>query len=100
MCGISGFLSAPSAMAPDQARRIAELMANRLVHRGPDAGATWQDHSAGIALGHRRLLIIDLSPTGAQPMVSAGGRWVIAFNGEVYNFLDLRSELERFGTKF
>jgi asparagine synthase (glutamine-hydrolysing) len=75
-------------------------MSDRLVHRGPDAGATWEDSAAGIALGHRRLSIIDLSPAGAQPMVSADGRWVIAFNGEIYNFRDLRGDLEGRGAKF
>jgi asparagine synthase (glutamine-hydrolysing) len=69
-------------------------MTDRLVHRGPDDGGTWIDADAGIALGHRRLSILDLSPQGRQPMLSASGRYVIAFNGEVYNYRALRSELE------
>jgi asparagine synthase (glutamine-hydrolysing) len=62
-----------------------------LTHRGPDASGQWCE--GPIALGHRRLSIIDLSPAGAQPMISRCGRWVIAFNGEIYNHLDLRTGL-------
>jgi glycosyltransferase involved in cell wall biosynthesis len=69
-------------------------MADRLYHRGPDDGGAWVDEAAGIALGHRRLSILDLSPAGHQPMVSPSGRYVIAFNGEVYNHLALRRDLE------
>jgi asparagine synthase (glutamine-hydrolysing) len=100
MCGLSGFLLAPGVRGLEESRNIAKRMADRIAHRGPDAGATWEDPAAGIALGHRRLSIIDLSPAGAQPMVSADGRWVIAFNGEIYNFPDLRSELEGRGATF
>jgi asparagine synthase (glutamine-hydrolysing) len=74
-------------------------MGDRLAHRGPDAGATWEDAPGGVALAHRRLSIIDLSPAGAQPMGSADGRWVIAFNGEIYNFGDLRRDLEAAGRR-
>src|SRR5690606_30125903 len=63
----------------------------------PDADGHWLDADAGIALGHRRLSILDLSPAGAQPMASRDGRWVIAYNGEIYNFADLRAELEQHG---
>jgi asparagine synthase (glutamine-hydrolysing) len=72
-------------------------MTGTLAHRGPDSHDTWIDRSAGIALGHRRLAIVDLSPAGHQPMVSASGRYVIVFNGEIYNFFDLRKELESTG---
>jgi asparagine synthase (glutamine-hydrolysing) len=72
-------------------------MATALKHRGPDDGGTWGDPSVGIALSHRRLAIIDLSPAGAQPMASPDGRYMIAFNGEIYNHLDLRRELEATG---
>ena len=68
-------------------------MADRLVHRGPDDAGVWADAGAGVALGHRRLAIIDLSPAGHQPMLSDCGRYVIAFNGEIYNHLALRGEL-------
>jgi asparagine synthase (glutamine-hydrolysing) len=69
-------------------------MASRLHHRGPDDDGTWVDAEAGVALGHRRLAILDLSPAGHQPMSSASGRWVLIFNGEIYNHLELRRELE------
>ncbi len=72
-------------------------MADRIVHRGPDDHGVWTDADAGLALAHRRLSILDLSPTGHQPMVSASARWVIAYNGEVYNHLDLRRALESAG---
>ena len=63
-------------------------------HRGPDDAGAWADAQAGIALGHRRLSIVDLSAAGHQPMASDGGRYVLAFNGEIYNHLALRAELE------
>ena len=75
-------------------------MTDTLVHRGPDAGDIWLDPEAGLALGHRRLSIIDLSPAGAQPMVSSCGRFVISYNGEVYNADELRPELEAAGRRF
>ena len=80
----------------ESARRMAEP----LEHRGPDAGGVWTDAEAGVGMGHRRLSIIDLSSTGAQPMVSASGRFVISYNGEIYNAGELRKELERRGTVF
>ncbi|HEV8331069.1 MAG TPA: asparagine synthase (glutamine-hydrolyzing) [Steroidobacteraceae bacterium] len=74
-------------------------MTDAIAHRGPDAAAHWVDAGAGVALGHRRLAIIDLSEAGAQPMHSACGRYVIVFNGEIYNFGALRQELEREGAQ-
>ena len=100
MCGIAGFLSTPGARRLDEMKLIATRMGDRLRHRGPDAGDTWQDADAGVALSHRRLSIIDLSATGAQPMHSADGRWVIVFNGEIYNYLEMRSSLESAGSRF
>lgn len=70
-------------------------MADSLFARGPDDGGTWVDAAAGLALGHRRLAVLDLSPAGHQPMVSQSGRYVLVFGGEIYNFTDLRTELER-----
>lgn len=72
-------------------------MADALRHRGPDGGRTWCDVDAGITLGHRRLAILDLSPVGSQPMPSPSGRFVTVFNGEIYNHLDLRRELDTGG---
>jgi asparagine synthase (glutamine-hydrolysing) len=69
-------------------------MADSIVHRGPDADGVWVDPNYPVALGHRRLSIIDLSSAGAQPMESASGRYVLSFNGEVYNFSRLRQEPE------
>jgi asparagine synthase (glutamine-hydrolysing) len=100
MCGIVGFSSTPSSMAADAATHLARKMCDRLAHRGPDAADVWVDAASGIALGHRRLSIIDLSPAGAQPMRSADRRWVITFNGEIYNFPELRRDLEARSVRF
>jgi len=89
MCGIAGFLS--DSIGPEAAVHAA-AMTRTLAHRGPDREGVWIDPSAGIALGHRRLAVVDLSPAGDQPMFSASGRYVIVFNGEIYNFCDLRRE--------
>src|SRR6267378_388396 len=98
MCGIVGFWAPNGGTreAPDALRRMTQP----LHHRGPDDEGYWQDIEAGIALGHKRLAILDLSPEGHQPMTSRTGRYVIVFNGEVYNFQDLRAELERAGSSF
>ncbi len=74
---------------------MLQCMADTLIHRGPDDGGYWCDSEQRIGLGHRRLAIVDLSPAGHQPMVSASGRYVIAFNGEIYNHVGIREELER-----
>lgn len=89
MCGITGFWGGQS-IAPAIARR----MAHRIESRGPDDSGIWVDKSVGIALAHRRLSILDTSPAGHQPMRSPCGRYVLIFNGEIYNHLDLRLELE------
>lgn len=91
MCGIAGFFG-PTSLTRD-APSTARAMGDRLQHRGPDSRAEWLDAQAGIALAFRRLAIIDLSPAGDQPMTSADGRWVITFNGEIYNHLVLRRQL-------
>ncbi len=92
MCGITGFWEVPSR-SRGELNEIARGMANTISHRGPDDLGAWSDPQAGIALGHRRLSIIDLSRAGHQPMTSSTGRFVIAFNGEIYNHLELRTEL-------
>src|ERR671937_671579 len=91
MCGIAGFLTTRAGREPMEA--TARRMAASLRHRGPDDEGTWADPDAGIAFGHRRLSIVDLSPAGHQPMHSASGRSVIAYNGEIYNAEPLRREL-------
>ena len=100
MCGIAGFLDHGRQTAQHELQEWAGQMAATLRHRGPDGGAVWVDRDACLALGHRRLSVIDLSPAGHQPMVSANGRLVIAYNGEVYNFRELRAELEGLGHRF
>jgi asparagine synthase (glutamine-hydrolysing) len=92
MCGLAGFLQ-PRGLSPDSGELVARL-ADTLTHRGPDASGTWMDAVAGIALGHRRLTVLELSEAGHQPMLGASGRHVIAFNGEIYNHLALRASLE------
>ncbi len=96
MCGFAGFWRA-GPVDPQAATRAGEAMAASLVHRGPDDQGLWLDAAAGITLAHRRLSILDLSPEGHQPMLSSSGRLVIAFNGEIYNFGELRAELEASG---
>lgn len=93
MCGLTGFLTVPDQSA-EMLSSLALAMATAILHRGPDDGGAWVDETAGVALGHRRLSILDLSPAGHQPMVSVSGRYVIAFNGEIYNHLKLRLDLE------
>jgi asparagine synthase (glutamine-hydrolysing) len=94
MCGIAGILTASPRGG---ARETIAAMTLTLRHRGPDAGAVFVDDEAGVALGHRRLAILDLSERGAQPMHSACGRYVLTFNGEIYNHLALRQELQASG---
>src|SRR6185436_15536051 len=94
VCGITGFWSFGGGNA-DAMREVAGGMANRLVHRGPDGAGVFVDANAGLALGFRRLAIIDLSSAGAQPMTSASGRYTIIFNGEIYNHLRLRDRVVR-----
>ncbi len=100
MCGIAGYWSPKAEDSADRMRALAEAMAIAIRHRGPDAGGTWCAPEAGVAFGHRRLSIIDLSEAGAQPMTSHCGRYVICYNGEIYNFPDLRRELEGLGHSF
>jgi asparagine synthase (glutamine-hydrolysing) len=98
MCGIAGILLAPRA-APDRLAAVRGMTAS-LYHRGPDGDGFWIDQEAGVALGHRRLAIVDLSDTGRQPMLSHDERLVISYNGEIYNFPELRQELAALGHRF
>ena len=100
MCGITGFFDTSGNKSSEQLTQTARRMATSLRHRGPEDEGVWVDPATGIALAHRRLSIIDLSPMGHQPMHSACGRYVITFNGEIYNFKALRQELEQLGEKF
>lgn len=93
MCGFAGFLGGLPAPLADRAAMLSD-MANRIRHRGPDHGDLWCDPNAPFGFAHRRLAIVDLSPAGNQPMAAASGRYVIAFNGEIYNHLEIRAELE------
>ncbi|MGK5090835.1 asparagine synthase (glutamine-hydrolyzing) [Deltaproteobacteria bacterium TL4] len=97
MCGFAGFL--PSTPHQD-AEKLCHRMLQTLVHRGPDDAGIWFDPSTGLVLGHRRLSILDLSPEGHQPMVSASKRYVISYNGEVYNCRMLQKELRTLGYEF
>src|SRR5687768_16602389 len=94
MCGFAGFIQTARVVPAETMAVHVERMADTLRHRGPDDRGSWVDSDNGVALGHRRLSIIDLSIEGHQPMRSASGRYVIAFNGEIYNFAELRLELE------
>ena len=96
MCGIAGIFT---GRAGDH-RAVTQDMVRRIRYRGPDDAGIWCDEPVGVALGHARLSILDLSPAGHQPMASRSGRYVITYNGEIYNFLDLRADLERAGHQF
>jgi len=96
MCGITGFISAGN-LNSDSLTRIVLSMCDAISHRGPDDSGSWVDPQAHVALGHRRLSIVDLSEHGHQPMVSYCGRYVLVFNGEIYNHHLMREELEREG---
>ena len=90
MCGFAGLWSADRSVNFEQ---LTCSMTAPIEHRGPDDSGHWADESTGIALGFRRLAILDLSPAGHQPMASASGRYMALFNGEIYNFASLRAAL-------
>ena len=94
MCGIAGFWRPSADLAGETLAELGQKMAEAVRHRGPDDSGTWVDAQAGICLAHRRLSIVDLSPHGHQPMVSDCGRYVVVYNGEIYNYTALRTELE------
>lgn len=100
MCGITGFLDTRQSRGHEELAATVCRMATSLRHRGPEDEGIWVDPASGIAFGHRRLSIIDLSPAGHQPMHSSCGRYVITFNGEIYNFKALTEELRALGQAF
>ena len=92
MCGIAGFVN-PNGFYIDNAKHIGRVMGESIKHRGPDNSGLWYDQSYGVLLVHQRLSIVDLSKSANQPMTSASGRYVLCFNGEIYNHKELRSAL-------
>ena len=98
MCGLAGIVG--GSWTADAWREQLRRMSDALRHRGPDDSGEWFDAEVGVGLSHRRLSILDLSEEGAQPMRSAGGRFVLVYNGEIYNFTELRQELEAHGATF
>ncbi|MCZ7559480.1 MAG: hypothetical protein M5U30_04990 [Burkholderiaceae bacterium] len=97
MCGIAGIYRFGHGTTDLSLQEAVDFMTDTLGHRGPDSRGTWVDPAAGVAIGHRRLAIRDLSPTGHQPMVSSCGRFVIAYNGEVYSHLEIARDLAQYG---
>ena len=95
MCGIAGFLTADGTDSPESLAAIALQMGRAISHRGPDDHGVWTDARRGLAFVHRRLSVIDLSPEGHQPMTSPSGRFVTVLNGEIYNYPELRTDLEQ-----
>ncbi len=95
MCGIAGFIKFPNNLSPDSLKKYSLSMSNTLKNRGPDQSGFWTDPSSGIALSHRRLSVIDLSANANQPMISSNKRYVIVYNGEIYNFIHLRNFLRK-----
>src|SRR5262245_34823195 len=99
MCGIAGIFSYSSDAPPVDSLELARIC-NQMASRGPDGFGQWMSADNRVGFGHRRLSIIDLSANGAQPMLDAGGNLSITFNGEIYNYRELRFELERKGCRF
>ena len=99
MCGIAGIFLSPARQRPDRLEALPAMLES-LRHRGPDGDGLWFDQEGGVALGHRRLAIVDLTEAGRQPMAGHGGDLIVTYNGEIYNFVELRAELEAAGCRF
>jgi asparagine synthase (glutamine-hydrolysing) len=99
MCGIVGLLDPRAVRRSDDAAQLVRMMADRMEARGPDGDGVWVEESAGIAFGHRRLAVIDLTQHGQQPMRSADQRWVLTYNGEIYDHGDVAAELRAAGVR-
>ncbi len=100
MCGIAGLIDFSGSLDAREISALAREMADNLAHRGPDDSGVWLDKDFPLALAHQRLSILDLSPSGRQPKLSSSGRYVVSYNGEIYNFKTLRRELEDLGCMF
>ncbi len=100
MCGITGFYDSHTNKSRAELNVTGKAMSATLIHRGPDSDGIWQDPDMPLLLGHQRLAILDLSEQGAQPMSSGSERYVIAYNGEIYNYLELQKTLEQRGVQF
>ena len=98
MCGFTGFLDRKHALNNEVIRPILDAMNRKILNRGPDDDGIWIDGNQGIGLAHRRLSILDLSAAGHQPMASQSQRYVLVFNGEIYNHLEIRRDIEQFGS--
>ena len=100
MCGIAGFFNRDHRSKGEELVATVSRMISQIAHRGPDSNGVWSDEAVGIAIGHCRLAILDLTPAGYQPMVSADGRYVITYNGEIYNYRSIHNELTAIGHVF
>src|SRR3954466_11715702 len=100
MCGISGIFTVDDTTNQPEFVQATQRMTSLLIRRGPDDGGLWSDPDGHLHLGFRRLSILDLTPAGHQPMVSKDRNSVIVFNGEIYNFQELRYDLEQCGVRF
>ena len=100
MCGIAGVLDPQRRRPADELGRVLEAMTAQMVPRGPDGDGTWCDDELRVGFGHRRLSVLDLSEHGAQPMHSADGRWVLTYNGEIYDHDELLADLRGAGVRF
>ena len=98
MCGFAGFLSSP--VSSGEGNAILDRMAASLNLRGPDEQGVWLSETGTVGMAHRRLAVLELGPQGRQPMISSSGRFVLAYNGEIYNFRQLKTELEKDGANF